>query len=80
MIKYGIKNSDNDNFLIIKQIDELIDIIESNDGLIDILGEINRDDLKNALKLFIFNSHYDLNNISEDEKLEIIENVLLEYV
>lgn len=80
MIKYGIKNGDNDNSLIIKQIDELIAIIENNDGLIDILGEINRDDLKNTLKLFIFNSHYDLNNISEDEKLEIIENVLLEYV
>ena len=54
MIKYGIKNGDNDNSLIIKQIDELIAIIENNDGLIDILGEINRANWKPHLCIDVF--------------------------
>lgn len=80
MIKYNIIDMGNENSLLIELIDELIVIIENNNALMNILEKINHADLKKTIKLYLLNSHYDLEKLSENKKLKIVENVLLEYV
>lgn len=81
VIKLGIIDTANGENLVLSQlVDELCDNIKNNNVIMDIIEDIDYDDLKNTIKLYLLNSHYDLDKIPEDKKLEIIENVLLEYV
>lgn len=81
IFKLGIEDKVNGkNSWLNSLIDELIDRIENNAVVMDIMEEIDHDDLRNTLRIYLLNSHQDIEEPSEDEKLKIIENVLLEYV
>lgn len=81
VIKLGIIDTANGENLVLSQlVDELCDNIKNNNVIMDIIEDIDYDDLKNTIKLYLLNSHYDLGKIPDDKKIEIIENVLLEYV
>ena len=81
IFKLGIKDTVNgENALLNSLIDELICRIENNNVVMDIMEEIEHDDLRNTIRIYLLNSHQDIRGLSEDEKLKIIEKVLLEYV
>lgn len=79
IFKLGIENTVNgENSLLNSVIDELVGKIENNNVVMDIMDEINHEDLRNTIRIYLLNSHQDLDELSEDEELKIIENVLLE--
>lgn len=71
----GITNKDYD-----KPINDIMDVINDNEQLTNILGNINYEDLKPIIEAHLKRSEYDINNLSDIDKSKIIESVLMEYL
>ena len=81
LAKLGIGNcSDRDSSLFKESINSIILFIEDNNELIDILGEVNYFELGNLIKIHIINGNYDLNNLCDEDRLKIVESVLMDYI
>lgn len=72
--------SEMNNPILQESINSLISFIENNNELMDILGEFNYSELGNLIKIHVINHNIDLTNLSDEDKLEIIESVLLDYI
>lgn len=69
-----------DGSLLQESIKGIISFIEDNNELMGILGEVNYSELGNLIKVHIINQNYDLTDLSEENKLKIVEEVLMEYI
>ena len=77
----GIESgSDRDSSLLQESINSIIFFIEDNDEIMNILGEVDYSQLKNLIKIHIINRNYDLTNLSDENKLKIVEAVLMDYI
>lgn len=81
LAKLGIEYvSERDSTLLHESVNEIILFIENNDELMDILGEINYSELENLIKIHVINQNHDLTNLSDEDRLKIVELVLMDYL
>lgn len=63
-----------------ESIKDILDIIKGNEEIKKILGDINYDDLEPIIAAHLKRFENDINNLSDNDKSEIIESVLMEYL
>ena len=81
LAELGIESgSKMDSPLLQESINSIISFIEDNNELMGILGEVNYPELENIIKIHVINSKYDLNNLSDEDRLGIVESVLMDYI
>lgn len=81
LAELGIEETSEMNSPILQEsINSFISFLENNNELMGILGEVNYSELENLIKIHVINHNINLSNLSDEDKLEIIGSVLMDYI
>lgn len=80
LISLGVMNNEKPNEPLLYAINDIMEIINDNDKIRSIVGDIDTLKIEDLLELYLIESGYDLTDLTEDNKLEIAEKALMDYI